>query len=143
MKRFIVPVDGSQYSNLAIEKARDLARAMGSHITLVNVYEPRTLSFSEYGQAYAYSIPDLKEQREQAEKLLADAKESLSEFGDAVETVLLEGDPAEAIIKYVEASEVDMVIMGSHGLKGIKRFLIGSVTSKVLHHIDKPILIVR
>ncbi|NDL66855.1 universal stress protein [Anaerotalea alkaliphila] len=142
MKKIIVPIDGSKHANLAIEKAKEFAQSFDCKIVLLNSYDVHNL-YMDLQVANRIKSIDLDKPQEDSKALLETAKQSLKDFGERVEMVSVEGDPANEIIKYVEGSDADMVIMGSHGLKGVQRFLIGSVTNKVLHHIEKPILIVR
>ncbi len=137
MKKIIVPIDGSNHANLAIKKAEELAKAFDSHIVLLNV--SRKVIPSAYE---GFTNADLEAPKTEP-KLLQEAQDLLKDFGDKVETVALEGDPADEIIKYVEASDADLVIMGTHGMRTLQRLLIGSVTNRVVHYVSKPILIVR
>ncbi len=63
--------------------------------------------------------------------------------GIKTDTILTEGDPASAILDEAKNGDYDLVIMKTHTMKERKRFMMGSVTNKVVHHIDKPILIIR
>ena len=63
--------------------------------------------------------------------------------GIKTDTMLAEGDPASAILDEAEKGDYDLVIMRTNTMKKRKRFMMGSVTNKVVHHIDKPILIIR
>jgi len=57
--------------------------------------------------------------------------------------VFLRGTPAEEILDYAEDNDIDLIMMGTHGLTGVKRFLIGSVAEKVLRHSKIPVMIIR
>jgi nucleotide-binding universal stress UspA family protein len=57
--------------------------------------------------------------------------------------VFLKGTPAEEILDYAEDNDIDLVVMGTHSLTGIKRFLIGSVAEKILRHSKIPVMIIR
>jgi nucleotide-binding universal stress UspA family protein len=76
---------------------------------------------------------------------LEDARNSVSDFTGEVETVLLYGDPAERIEDYLDEHEIDMIVMGSHGIgvSMLQQLLIGSVTSKILKFATQPVLIVK
>ena len=60
-----------------------------------------------------------------------------------VESVILEGNPAEEIINFAENNDIDLIVMGTHGITGIERFLLGSVAENVVRHSKKAVLIVR
>jgi nucleotide-binding universal stress UspA family protein len=64
-------------------------------------------------------------------------------MGLTVSEVVVSGDPADVILHYAESSAVDIITMSTHGLSGIKRWVFGSVTDKVLHAGDMPVLVVR
>ncbi len=141
MKKIIVPVDGSEHSMRAVEKAKDIAKAMNSNIVLVNVVEPLPVKHAEMTQPEARE--EMQQARERSKLILDEAKALLEKQGCGVETVVLEGVPYQEIIEFIENREVEMVGMGSHGMMGIKRFLIGSVTNKVIHHVAAPVLVVK
>lgn len=85
------------------------------------------------------------------EKYLADRGEAATghveklgkDAGVKVEPVVLKGSPAEEILEYAEKSDIDLIVMGTQGLTGIKRFLIGSVAENVLRHSKVPVMVVR
>lgn len=143
MKKIIVAIDGSEHAMRAVEKAKEIGRAFDSEITLVNVVEGIHIYDVESGALVMQGLEAIKEAKERSKILLERTKESLKEFDNKVETVLLEGDPPYMLIDYIKKSDADLVIVGSHGVKGLKKYLLGSVVSKVVHHIDRPILIVR
>jgi nucleotide-binding universal stress UspA family protein len=148
MKNILIPIDGSEYSQKAVEMGKKMAKAFSSKVVLLNVLDIiLPISYYEitkYVEAGG-NIPNLyDESQKQADDLLKKAKESFGEMSKNVETVVLEGDTANKIIEYTNANDFDLVIMGSHGIgSALNRFLMGSVTTKVLHHINKPILVVR
>jgi len=138
MKRILVPIDGSEFSARAVDKAVELQKAFGSEITLMNV-----IDLHRY--IYLTDVPDelVRQVKEIRTNLLRDAKSKFGENADKVQTLTLEGDPAETIIDQISNNNYDLVIMGSHGMGKVRRFLIGSVAHKVLQEINIPILIVR
>ena len=73
----------------------------------------------------------------------ADVEEAGKEVGVKVESVLLKGSPVEEIIDYAEKNDIDMIVMGTLGLTGVKRLLIGSVAENVVRHSKVPVLVVR
>ena len=60
-----------------------------------------------------------------------------------VESVILEGNPADEIVKFAEENDIDLIVMGTLGKTGIQRFLLGSVTENVIRHSKKPVLVIR
>jgi nucleotide-binding universal stress UspA family protein len=148
MKNILIPIDGSEHSINAVEMGKKMAKAFGSKVVLLNVLDIiLPISYYEitkYVEAGG-SIPNLYDEAQmQADDLLKKAKESFGDMSKDVETVVLEGDSANKIIEYSNANDFDLVIMGSPGVgSSLNRFLMGSVTTKVLHHINKPILVVK
>lgn len=143
MGRILVPTDGSECSAAAIEKAKELAGFYGSGIVLINVYDMPYLS-SYFDFQHNETELNVHEQlKKDSGKILKKVRELFGDLSDRVETVSMEGNPAEKIIEYVELNDdIDLVVMGSHGMGGFRRFFLGSVTHKVAVSIKKPILIV-
>jgi nucleotide-binding universal stress UspA family protein len=160
MKKILVPTDGSECSNLAIDQAKEFAMKFDSEVVLLHVTDssaaytlfnpvhdgmnPTTGSMAPVGNM---AVPLPAEHQKILDKIskdiLASAKARLTVLGDKVTAHSMEGKPADTIIDYVENNDVDLVIMGSHGMGGFKRFFIGSITHKVMLSIDQPILIIR
>jgi len=141
--KILVPVDGSPFSNAAIEKAREIAEAFGSEIILLNAVEASSIDYPSY--PYKFS-PELirnfkKEYQEISVKILEDARKKLADFGKKVKTESIEGPASEVIVQYAEDNPIDLVIMGSNGMSGMRNIM-GSVTRKVVLNIKKPILII-
>lgn len=129
VKKILVPVDGSEPNLKAIEEAKAMALNSDSKIVLIHVVDVDYL--------LDHSI--LNELKEQKAKILNDAYEKFE--GLDVEKYLVLGDPAEEIIKKADEEDIDLIIMAKRGLTGLKRYLIGSVTNKVVTHTNVPILV--
>lgn len=145
MKNILVAIDQSECSTRAIEQARDLATLYGAKLTILHVYDNKYFDiFIEGSYNRMDVITQMKADLEkQSHLLLSDGKALCAELGDQVETLSLEGNPANKIIDYVDAHDIDLLVMGSHGMSGFRRFFLGSVTHKVAVSIEKPILIIR
>jgi nucleotide-binding universal stress UspA family protein len=168
MKKVLVPIDGSECSNKALEQAKEFTRLCNCEVILIHVDEDAIkgplISPSQGGSTgidnagtnadYAVVPKDVmsgysKESEiegavsEKSEKILSNGKSRLMPFDEKVTTVSMRGDPANVIIDYLDGSDIDMVIMGSSGKSGLQRFLIGSVSNKVAKSIKQSILIVR
>lgn len=144
MKKILVPIDGSQYSTMALEMAADIAEAFKSKVTILYVMETERSNYAS--NPYTFSPELLKrittENASLASKILEDAQKKLSGLAGGVETKLLSGNPANEIIEYANNNDFDFVIMGSSGMSGI-RGVIGSVARRVTLSINLPTLIVR
>lgn len=146
MKKILIPVDASEFSERAIEEGKKLAKAFGSEVVLLYVVGLRiaTLRFSAtVPQGKPVDANDNIEKKD-ASDMLAAYKESFGEMKDKVDIQILYGIPADEIIKTINNTDVDFVIMGSHGIgSALYRALLGSVTNKVIHHSQKPVLIIK
>jgi len=78
----------------------------------------------------------------QAQKYLSDIAETLRSDGYSVEIIALTGDPANIIVEEADKSDVDAIVMSTHGRSGLSRWLLGSVTHKVLNATHRPMFIV-
>jgi len=139
-KKILVPLDGSALADEALEVAKRHAEAFGSTIHFV-----RVVNFM-YGGSFTadagYS-PDLFEALE--EGAAATVHEAATRLGTAIptETATLIGDPAIQLEKYVEAKDIDLVVMTTHGRGGFSRTALGSVTDRMLANGAAPVLVVR
>ena len=147
MNKILIPIDGSEHSQKALEQGRILADAFGCQVLLVHTVEglnlPRGFNIAvpkiERGKG-VYDDNDLKD----AEEMLAAAKETFGDKKDLVSTQVLQGFAADEIIKVLNESDVELAILGSRGIGSpLYRNILGSVTNKVLHHAEKPVLVVR
>jgi nucleotide-binding universal stress UspA family protein len=144
----VITLDGSWLAEQALEPGLALARQLGAQVTLLRVDHEARLSAFELGMLEAAGA-GLGKQIAQTEGLGRVA--SYLEYvagqhrrpGDRLETVVVDGQPPQAILEFVEANEVDLVVMATHGHTGLRRWVYGSVTEKVLHSADCAMLIVR
>ena len=91
-----------------------------------------------YVPTIADDMPDFSEQ------ILKDAKKPFEGTDIPIKTASKQGNIADIIVDYTRQNDIDLVIMGSHGLGALKnRLMTGSVTTRVLHHIDKPVLVIK
>ena len=139
----LVPVDGSETSHAAVEKAVEFAKAFGSKITVVQALVLDPYIAAEY--ISASQTNDLIERaRTSIEESLAAAKAKFNEQGIEVETKLLEGQVIHReIIRAAEELHADLIIIGSHGRTGFKKLFLGSVAESLLGESHVPVLIVR
>lgn len=129
----LVPTDGSACARAAVEHAEDLARHCDASIHALCVADSRAL---ETVTGY--------EQLETARRDLAERTcKELAERGLSAEHAVRTDVPHRAILRYAADQDVDLVVMGSHGRTGPERFLLGSVTEKVVRRSDVPVLTVK
>lgn len=139
MGRIVVGIDGSKGSDEALRFALAEARLRGVGLRIVCAWATPTAAYA--GMAYVPTF-DLRDVEEEAAQLkLKAAVESLgADPGVAVETVALEGHPADTLLS--QASGADLLVVGSRGLGGFSSLLLGSVSQQVVHHAPCPVAIV-
>ncbi|MBR0596813.1 universal stress protein [Sinanaerobacter chloroacetimidivorans] len=140
MKKILVPIDGSKYSELAMEKAKEIAFGLDSQVTLIHVND-----FSQHMFHYNREVEEnFKTQFEQMSMdILEDGKKKFEPMTDRVITVQLEGNVANKIIEYANGNDFDLVIIGAKGKSRLQSFLVGSSAYKVALYVNKPVLIAR
>ena len=143
-KHVLLPTDGSLASEAAVRRALDLAKESQARVTALHVVQPFHL--------FAYDVEMIEDTRAtyeahakaQGAKYLGAIERSAGELGVACEAVLvLDDHPYEAIIRTARQRGCDLIVMGSHGRRGLQAMLIGSETQKVLTHCDLPVLVLR
>jgi nucleotide-binding universal stress UspA family protein len=147
-KHILLPTDGSKLSNKAVKRAIQLAQALGAKITAVHVIGEYSLRVQDEGFVMP-EIPALKKRFEQeeaarAKKILGAVKESARKANVDCDVVTVSSNvPYEMIIKQASKSKCDLIMMASHGRRGLQGFLLGSETQKVLTHSKIPVLVCR
>ncbi len=136
MKKILVAVDGSEYSDVAVKMAGELAEKFGSKVTLLNVIKPLSVFHEE-----VEIVEGL--QKDEARRILRKSKEILIDMGVDSKTLFRKGDPASEIVDLTKENEGDLIVVGSRGLSGIKMFLLGSVSKRVTEHAPCSVLVVR
>lgn len=137
MKKLLVPVDGSKSSDQAVRYACNVSEKYGSEMTLLCVIPPPIILGVEAG------IIDYRPLEESGRKVLENTKNIVESSGVKASTRLETGQVADTIINIAKEEGSDLIIIGSRGLSGAKRFLLGSVSNSVSHHAPCPVLIVR
>ena len=142
-KHILVPVDGSPTSMMAVSKAAGLAKTFGSAVTILYVIDP--YPFTGVGADFAYGQAQyLSAATSEANSALDAAKKAMQEAGIEASTVVGEGHAVqEGISRALESTGADLIVMGSHGRRGIERLVLGSVTPRVLGAVHVPVLVVR
>jgi nucleotide-binding universal stress UspA family protein len=140
----VVGTDGSETAGKAVARALELAAAVDGRLLVVSAFQP--VSQARLREEVTQVPPDLQwmvNPREDVDKALKGAAESMSEKGVEVITYARQGDPADAILDVAEEQKADLIVVGNKGMTGAKRFLLGSVPNKVSHHAPCSVLIIR
>ena len=137
--KILVPIDGSQNSYKGLKYATEIARQCHASLTLIHIVERPT--YGTYPpEAYITMDEVFALIKADSEKLLFQRKEEIEKTGMTVNTLINVGNPADEILKVM--SDYDLVVMGSRGHSPLRELVLGSVSTKVVHHAKKPILIV-
>ncbi len=144
-KKILLPTDGSAYANKAAEHAIWIANASGAEIIALNVIETSSLVGLPAEDLIVRIKEMLKEEgREALDHIFEMAEKENVEDGNLKVTLKTEeGSPADAILKTIEKEKIDLVVMGTSGKHGLDRFLLGSVTEKVVRSAKVPVLAVH
>lgn len=142
MRKYLVPVDGSNAALHAAQQAAALAKlGEGASIHLVHVHEEPLI----YGEIAVYVPREKMEglQRAHSETILANAEAALRDSGVPCTREVLVGRIAETIARRAEELGCDAIVMGRHGKTTLGDMLVGSVAMKVLHASRLPVMLVR
>ena len=143
IKKILVAVDGSVHSNKGVELAVDLAKLWKAKVYMIHVWEKQSIPkefkiYSEYQripESLYYDFVD--------NQLFKPAEDKLKEAGLDIDPITLLGDPADEILLSAKKHEANIIILGYKGFGKEGRFLLGSVTDKVVRHAGVSVLVVR
>lgn len=137
-KKIIVAYDGSEDSKKALEMALDLSKDITAEIVVISVYDiPITLS-----DGGSYNVWTIDFEKACAARV-NDVKRYCAEKGITIHTEILQGNPADEIIKYAHKKNAYLIITGTRGMGGFARLLVGSVAHRLVTYSDIPVLVVK
>jgi len=142
----LVPLDGSQLSEFALNPALALAQANKAELILMSaIVEKEIVEADEYYETPTSTMPspDTQSMRARMENYLGSITKTRSGTGVSIRTLVMEGDAASCVVETAVSEQLDLIIMGTHGRSGVSRFLLGSVTQKVWHQAPCPVMAVR
>jgi nucleotide-binding universal stress UspA family protein len=143
-KHVLIPTDGSELAEEAVEKGLAFARSAGAKVTFVTVAEPFHIFSGETAQLESTRAEYERHASEHAKAILARAEAKAAAAGVPAGTVELADDhPYDAIIRAAERAGCDLIAMASHGRRGLSAVVLGSQTVKVLTHTRIPVLVFR
>ena len=143
-KHILIATDGSELAAKAVTAGLELAKRIGAKVTAVSASEPWTTMMVAGDPGAAF--PSMEYERaaaENAANILRTVSSAAKAAGVACETVQVMNYPAEAIIETANSKGCDLIVMASHGRRGIARVLLGSQAVNVLTHSTIPVLICR
>lgn len=138
--KILVAHDGSDYSDKALKKGAAIAKKEDASISVITVVPDLGLT-DELGDDYTKSLYNTL--TDEAEKLMKAIQDDLSKSLKDVKTEVRFGSPAEIIVDMAKDGKVDLLVVGSHGKHGAKKFYLGSVSSKVVEHTPCDVLVVK
>ena len=144
-RHILVPVDGSSSSDKALDEAIRLAVFSGAKISLMHVIDDLS-HVTGFEPATDYVQQMIPLMRASGEELLAKHGEKVLAHGLPVECVLIaegSGRVFEHVAEHARISHVDLIVLGSHGWRGVKRVLLGSDAEQIIRHAPVPVLVVR
>ncbi len=136
--KILVGVDGSENALRAAKTAADLARELQARLFVVVAFEPIPDYLGEpfWEETVAARLG-------KAQQILQQALEAAGDVPKGVETEVLEGRPAEAILEVADTRQVDMIVVGARGQGGLASLLLGSQSHKIISHAKCPVLLVK
>jgi nucleotide-binding universal stress UspA family protein len=152
--KILVPLDGSEHSLKALERATEIAKKFSGKITLIHVYsvsiqpimlpEPTTLGSPGIPILTGAEVSRIAEAaREFGNRILRDGEEKVKAEKVQVEKTLVEGHAVEEIVRAATEGNFDLIVIGARGISHIREILLGSVTDGVIHHVHCPVLVVK
>lgn len=133
----LFPTDGSDGAEVALDHAADLAATYDATLHVLYVVDTDTQGMATIGNEV------VEELETEGQSVVEATTDRVDDRGIAVVDQVLRGDPYETILEYAAVNGIDLVVMATHGRRGLERYLLGSVTEKVVRSADVPVLTVR
>jgi nucleotide-binding universal stress UspA family protein len=142
-RNILVPTDGSDITAKAVQSALTLAKTLGAKLTVISVKEPFPYSaISEMQPVPPQEFYDAQERIAAAR--VKTVVEAAGAAGVACDAATVEAvHPWEAIVDHAKRQSCDLIVMASHGRRGVSALLLGSETQKVLTHCQVPVLVIK
>ncbi|UCC60166.1 MAG: universal stress protein [Dehalococcoidia bacterium] len=145
ISNIILPLDGSKESEAAIRPVEELASKLKANVVLLHVIAPTYFVYSIPGETVEMPLTaeDMQRSREKAEHYLETVAAAFQKKGVNTRIEVIVGAAADQILSLADEIPADMVAMSTHGRSGISRWAFGSITDKVLHAANTPVLLIR
>lgn len=144
LKKFLVSLDGSQFSEAIIPYIKELTKINKPDVTLIRVIEPVTLPFTTgYIEHEKYEKEIMERAKEEASRYLQKKKEIFEQEEIKASTALLKGHPANEILNYAEENNISLIAITTHGYTGITKWAYGSVAANIIESSSIPVLLFR
>lgn len=146
IKNVITPIDFSDNAGLVVESAAYMAGAFGAQLHVIFIVQ----NFEDYSGFFVpqMNVPNIEHElfvgaEEQMESFCKEHSVYFNKAGVGVEKKVLVGDVAEKIVEYAVEANGDMIVMGTHGYKGLERIMFGSVADKVVKSAPCPVMTIN
>lgn len=144
--RILVPTDGSDVAEAAVEHALDLAEKYGAELHALYIADTDAIAYSlgteQVDRIRQGNFAGMTELRKKAEAATGYVADTAKERGITVVEHHAGGQPHDMIADYADDNDVDLIVMGSHGRAGVRRALLGSVTERTLRTTHRPVLVI-
>jgi nucleotide-binding universal stress UspA family protein len=145
-KKILVPIDGSPASNLGLNEAIKLAKDQGAKLRLFHLVDEYIAVSSPDGMAFSNTDDLLESLRQGGKRIIEKAEVLARRYGLSPESVMLEsfgGRAADFIVQQANKWGADLIVLGTHGRRGVKRLVMGSDAEQVVRTTRVPVLLVR
>ncbi len=143
-KHILIPTDGTDLSRKAVIYGMQLAKAVGARVTAITVSEPYSVASMDAVLVAETPAEHEAQTARVAERALAQVRMAAEAASVGAETLReVHDQPYRAIIDCANANSCDLIVMASHGRRGVAALLVGSETAKVLTHSTIPVLVYR
>jgi len=129
-EKILVPTDGSEYADRAVEVALGLARELGTRVVALHVLDEKLI------------LP-LEVLEEEGQHILEEVRRRGEEMEVPVDEIILFGNPRQDMAKIATKSGADLMIIGTHGRTGVEKLLLGSVAENALKTVEVPVMLVK
>ena len=143
-RKIMVATDGSELVKKAVDTAIEISK-----LGQTKLYAVHVIPLGDFYSSMPLSI-DAEWIKDMEEHLRIEGEEAITYVENAgraanveIEPVILEGNPANEIVDFAEKNDIELIVMGTHGITGIPRFLLGSIAENVVMHSKKAVLVVR
>ncbi len=140
-KHLLVATDFTDASKAALDYAIDFAKAIGAKVTLAHVYE--VPSFAYQGGLVSMPVEMATELKQAANMTMNRLRASLSDCDVDIDSVVEEGSPSLTLRAIADEVGADVIVVGTHGRRGLSRMVLGSVAEEVIRSATRPVLAVR
>src|SRR5262245_32071912 len=142
-KHILIATDGSEVAAKAVSAGLELAKNLAARVMVMTASEPLPATVTAETIAANFPAEYERATKESATRILTEVRQEAVTMGVECKTLHVTNFPAEAIVETAKASGCDLIVMGSHGRRGIARLLLGSQATKVVTLSSVPVLVCR